>query len=60
MTVAEYINSNSPFRFVHADHNERIHEQVKNSPNDYEVIGVKILHGYIFIEVREIIKNENN
>ena len=60
MTVTEYIDMYSPFRYVHADNNERIHEQVKNSPNNYEVIGVKILHGYIFIEVREIIKNENN
>jgi len=59
MTVAEYINLHSPFRFVHADHNDRIHEQVKKSPNDYEVVNVRLLHQYIFIEVREVIKNEN-
>lgn len=59
MTVTEYLESHSPFRFVHADHNERIHEKVKNSPDDYEVIRVRrSYHNELyFIEVREI--NEN-
>lgn len=59
MTVSEYISSHNPFRFVHADHNERIHEQVINSPNDYEVVRVRRLRGYIFLEVREISKKYN-
>ena len=59
MTVSEYISSHNPFRFVHADHDERIHEKVINSPNDYEVVRVRRLRGYIFLEVREISKKYN-
>lgn len=54
MTVKEYIDTHSPFCFVHVDHNERIHEKVKSNPEDYEVIRVKFIHGRVYIEVREI------
>ena len=54
MTVKEYIDTHSPFHFVHADHNERIHEKVKSNPEDYEVIRVRVVHRRLFIEVREI------
>lgn len=55
MTVKEYIDAHSPFRFVHADHNERIHEKVKSNPEDYEFIRVRLIwYGRVYIEVREI------
>ena len=57
MTVAEYLISCSPFTFVHADYNERIHEKVRANPNNYEVIKVRFLHGRYYVEVREIIKS---
>ena len=62
MTVTEYLESHSPFRFVHADYNERIHEKVKNSPDDYEVERVRSNYhnGLYYIEVREINKNKVN
>ena len=57
MTVAEYLTSHYPFRFVHADHNERIHEKVRANPNNYEVIKVRFWYGRYYIEVREITKS---
>ena len=55
MTVTEYLELHSPFRFVHADHNERIDTKVKNSPDYYEVVRVRRTYhdGLYFIEVRE-------
>lgn len=49
----EYIKHN--IIYVHADHNERIHEKVKEHLEDYEVVRIRhMYHRNIrFVEVRE-------
>lgn len=54
MTVKEYTDLHYPFRFVHADNDERVHEKVRNSPDNYDVIKVRTMwRKYIYVEVRE-------
>ena len=47
----DYINRH--IRYVHADNNTRIHEQVKGFPDFWEVVSVRQINGKIFVEVRE-------
>ena len=47
----DYINRH--IHYVHADNNTRIHEQVKNAPDLWEVVKVRKIHGRIYVEVRD-------
>ena len=55
MTAREWTGDyiNRCIHYVHADHDKRIHEQVKASLDLWEVVRIRCIHARIYVEVRE-------
>lgn len=55
MTAKDFMEKDiyKSIRFVHANHNNRIHEVVKNNLDKYEVVRIRNIYHILFIEVIE-------